>query len=131
MFNCIGNTCIASYITSKILNQSFINPFCWAILDFNSAYNLVKSFHTLNWHKFNIECNSDLSNFRIIVDNCIIIRYVHYLFSPNAASIIKKEPDVIYCRIWEYIVSKYIERVKRMLHTNIKPRFIWGRRAEC
>ena len=76
MYNLIGNSCIASWITTKLLNQAFINPFTWCIMDFESSYNLVKNWNDLNFKNFEL-VKDDNWNFSIIVDNLIKIQYVH------------------------------------------------------
>ena len=123
-YNIIGNSCISSWITTAILQQPFINPFSWCIMDFRSSYNLVKYFDTINWSKF--ELLNDKLNFSIRVDNLITIQYVHYKFDATADEPIYINGDVYYNKIWEYIVQKYVSRVKKMISYALPPIFVFA-----
>ncbi len=129
MKNLIGNTCITSYMTTKCYNQQLINPFTWCKMDFNSCYNLVKHFDDINWLNFSL-VNDDNWNFSIIVDNLVTVQYVHYHFDPTAEQIKSDGKDVFYNKIWEFIVSKYIERSKRMVNSGEPPVFIFANAAD-
>lgn len=123
--NLIGHTCIPSFITTKCLNENISNPFSYAVLDFNSVYNLVKDYDIINW--FNYELIKDKNwNFYIIIDNKIKIWYGHYKFDKNVNGIITKNNNVYSNKIWEYIVEKYETRVKRMLNNKESPIFIFA-----
>ena len=125
MYNLIGNSCIASWITTKLLNQAFINPFTWCIMDFESSYNLVKNWENINFNNYELVKDNNW-NFSIIIDKIIKVQYVHYHFDKNANSIISKNNDIFYNKIWEYIIEKYIQRLKRMKELNIDPIFIFA-----
>ena len=123
--NIIGNSCIASYITRDCLQQQFENPFTWCIMDYTSCYNLVKYYSKINYLNFKL-CSNGLTNFSIIVDGLVTIQYVHYHFDAkcNTPTIINN--DVYYNKIWEYIISKYVSRVNRMLSYQHDPIFIFA-----
>lgn len=121
--NLIGNSCIASYITRDFLHQKFVNPFCWCIMDFQSCYNLVKYWDSIDFNNFELIKDEDW-NFSIIIDDKVKVQYVHYLFDKNATKIIKNPPDVKWNRIWEYIVEKYTIRVKNI--KNEPPIFLFA-----
>lgn len=125
MYNLIGNTCCASWITQQILHQEFINPICWSVIDFESAFNLVSHFYDINWIKINLQTDDTLSNFSLCVDGTITINYVHYKFEANANELYKQGDDVYFNRIWEYIIEKYISRIQKMCQLHIAPRFIF------
>lgn len=124
MINFIGNSCIASYMTSRICRQQFINPFCWCIMDFDSCYNLVSHYNDINYH--NIKLQNSNWDFSILVDNIVKIQFVHYKFDPNVQGIQVNEPDVLSNQIWVYIIDKYIQRTQRMVTNSIKPTFIFA-----
>ena len=123
MKNIIGNSCVSAFITNDLLHQQFINPFCWATLDFKSMYNLIKYYDYINWKNYEIIKDKKWM-FYTIVDNKVKIRWVHYKFSPNDKILKRGKPDIKYCKIWEYINDKYNIRINRMLKYNIEPIFI-------
>lgn len=125
MKNIIGNSCVSSFITNDLLHQQFINPFCWATLDFNSMYNLIKYYDTINWKNYEI-IKDNKWMFYTLIDNKVKIRWAHYKFSPKDTKLRKVKPDVNYCKIWEYINEKYNLRIDRMLKYKIEPIFIVG-----
>lgn len=126
MYNIIGNSCISSWITAKILKQQFINPFCWCIMDFNSCLNLIQNFYDINFADIELQYNDNNNEFSVIIANLVRVQYVHYKFDLMANDIITDGPDVRYNQIWEYIISKYIERTKRMIQNKIEPIFMFA-----
>ena len=125
MVNLIGNTCIASWMTTKCYNQELINPFTWSILDFDSAYNLVKNYDKINFNYYELKKDKDW-NFSITIDNQVTVQYVHYKFRRNATKLTKDGVDLYWNKIWEYIVNQYKKHIKKMLTYNIEPIFIFG-----
>jgi len=123
--NLISNTCLSALLTKDSIKQEYENPFCWNVIDFNSMYYLIKNFENINFNNFDLT-KDDKWNFTLVIDNNIKVKYVHYLFDKNAKQIITKGPNVYYCKIWEYIIKKYIERTERMLKIQNKPIFIIG-----
>ena len=125
MKNIIGNSCVSAFITKELLNQEFINPFCWNTIDAQSMYNLILYYDTLDWN--NIELIKDKNwHFYTIIDNKVKIRWAHYIFSKNDNKIRIKKPNVYWNKIWEYIVNEYNKRIERMLTYKIEPIFIIG-----
>lgn len=108
--NLVGNSCIASYITRDFLKQPFVNPFCWCIMDFDSCYNLVKYWDSLDFSNYTI-VKDEKWNFSVVVDSRVVIKFVHYIFDPSCKQIVVKDNDVYSCKIWEYINAKYIKRI--------------------
>ena len=123
MNNLIGNCCISSWITSKNLKQEFINPFTWCIMNFESSYNLIKYWDSLDFRNYEL-IKDENWNFSIIIDNKVKVQYVHYKFSPKYNKPTKIGDDIFYNKIWEYIVEKYETRLNKMLELKIKPIFI-------
>ena len=80
----------------------------WNIINFKN-YELVKD---NNW------------NFSIIINEKVKVQYVHYIFDPNAKTVqmhCNVRGDIKYCKIWEYIIQKYEERLNRMLKKKEEP----------
>lgn len=121
--NLIGNTCVASYITRDCIKQPFVNPFVWNIIDFESCYNLIKYWETLNFENYEITKDNDW-NFSIKIDNKVNVQYVHYKFSKEHNKLTIKNNDVYYNKIWEYILEKYNKRIEKV--RNEKPIFIFA-----
>jgi hypothetical protein len=125
--NLIGNCCISSFI-EKMAGLKHENPFTWITLDFYSFYNLITNYSNINWNNYELIRSKhpkyDTYVYDILIENKIKIRYFHYLFDPKMSSIQIKGAEVRYCKIWEYIIQKYEERIKRMIKSNENPIFI-------
>ena len=121
--NVIGNSCVGAYIYKNHLKSNYENPFTWAIVDFNSMFYLIKNYNKIDFNKFKLIKDAKC-NFSIVVDGHVKIDYVHYKLDRTAKKPIKKKFDVFYCKIWEFIVLKYLERIKRMQKCKDKPIFI-------
>jgi len=125
--NLIGNCCISNFI-SQMAGEGNTNPFTWIDMDFNSLYYLITNWENVNWNSFKLVKtkhpyqNRDM--FEIVIDDIVHLRYVHYLYDKRILQPKTVGHDVYYCKICEYIVQKYIERLKRMLERNENPAFI-------
>jgi hypothetical protein len=105
------------------MKKKFDNPFMWGLIDFNSMYYMIQNFENINFKNFELLKDNNW-NFSLKIDDKIIIKYIHYKFDPKATKIIKKDFDVFYNKIWEYIIQKYEERLERMLNIKEEPIFI-------
>lgn len=123
IYNLVGNSCVSSYITRDILKQKFINPFVWNIFDFNSSYNLVKNWDNINFEKFKLINNLD-GTFSILIDDLVKVKYVHYLYSQKDIEIRKENNDVYYNKIQDYVIGKYLSRIK--LIRSVSPIFLFA-----
>lgn len=129
----ISNNCCGGRLYQQT-NNKFNNPFTWMVAPYDSIYHTMVNFDKINWFNYDFEPSKLRPNtFIIKVENIIELHYVHYKFDPNAKSIIQEKKfdveehwtgDVYYCKIWEFINEKYIERTKRMLSLNEKPCFL-------
>jgi len=125
--NLIGNCCISNYI-SNIAGEGNTNPFSWIDLDFNSLYYLITNWKNVDWNDYTMVKvphpyqNRDM--FEIVIENKVHLRYIHYLYEKSATKPTVSGNNIFYCKIWEYIVQKYEERLKRMLERNESPIFI-------
>lgn len=124
--NLISNTCIGAYLY-KLLNLKFENPFCWSVIDFDSMYYLIKNYEKINFKNYELTKTPDWW-FTIIIDNVIKVHYVHYKFDKNANKPTRCGSNIIYNKIWEYIVEKYEERLTRM---HGQPIFVIGSIHPC
>lgn len=125
--NIISNSCCGAYLMREHLKTEYVNPFCWNVIDLKSYYYLIRDWDKINFLNYELVKDENW-NFSIIIDEKIKVQYIHYLFDPKAeklASRSKSEHDVlVWNRMWEYVASKYEERVQRMLDTKEKPTFI-------
>lgn len=125
--NLVGNCCISNFI-SEMAGEGHTNPFTWIDLDFDSLYYLITNWKNIDWDDYTLNKvthpyqKCDL--FEIVIEDKVHLRYIHYLYDNTAVQPIIKGADVRYCKIWEYIVQKYEERLKRMLDENAPPVFI-------
>lgn len=125
--NIISNSCCGAYLMREHLKTEYVNPFCWNVIDLKSYYYLIRDWDKINFLNYELVKDENW-NFSIIIDGKIKVQYIHYLFDPNAeklSSRSKNENDVlVWNKMWEYVVSKYEERVKRMLSKKEKPVFL-------
>lgn len=122
--NLIGNTCVSSYITKCILREQFNNPFVWNIIKFDSCYNLVKYWDEINFDNYTLT-KDDRNNFMLFIDGKVKIRYIHYKFDKTCTVPTRRNSDIYYNKIKEYIIQKYIDRLKRMREHKESPTFIF------
>lgn len=129
----ISNNCCGGRLYQQT-NTKFNNPFTWAVIPYDSIMYTMNNFNKINWFDYTFLKSSLRPNtFIIQVEKNINFHYVHYKFDPNSKSIIQEKKfdkeeiwtgDVLYCKIWEFINEKYIERTKRMLQLNEEPVFL-------
>ena len=125
--NLIGNCCISNFISKKV-GEGNNNPFTWIDMDFDSLYYLMTNWENIDWNNFMLNKvkhpyqNCDL--FEIVIEEKVHLRYIHYLYEKTALQPKVFGENVRYCKIWEYIVQKYEERLKRMLEQKENPVFI-------
>ena len=126
----IANSCVGGYIYKNEMQQPYMSPFIWSLVDFESMLWLLKNFYTINFKRIKMfDIGSNESNnweFGLIIDGHVKVKYIHYKFSSNAVEPVIKNVDVYYCRIWEYIIDKYLERIQRMKTCGGKPLFIFA-----
>lgn len=121
--NIISQNCLAGNIYKNHLKSEFENPFIWTVIDFNSMLYLIQNWNSINFKNYELVKDKNW-NFSIIIDEKIKIQYVHYKFNPACKNLMKdKIGNIYYCKIWEYIVHKYEERMNRMLAKNEEPIF--------
>lgn len=122
MYNLISQNCLNGGLY-HFLNEKYGNPFMWVVIDFNSMLYMIQNWDNIDFENYEL-VKDDKWNFSIIIEDKIKIQYVHYKQNPNFTIPQKTGPgDICYYKIWEFIVQKYEERLKRMKEQNIKPLF--------
>lgn len=129
----ISNNCCGGRLYQK-LDTKFNNPFIWMVSPYHSIHYTMLNFDNVDWYNYTFEKSKLRENTYIVkVVDEIELHYVHYKFDPNAKNIYQEKKfdreekwtgDVYYCKIWEFINEKYIERVERMLALKENPSFL-------
>lgn len=129
-----NNCCGANFYQKKHI--AYNNPFVWLIVPYDSMARLMRNFYSINWANITLVPSQIRENtFILVVDNQIELHYMHHFFDPNCS-----EPKFFrdpygshlgYDKVWEYIVDKYMSRVKTMCSICSVPKFIihdqeWG-----
>ena len=129
--NIISNCCAGATLYKNYLGIPYNNPFIWAVLYPKTVFTLLESFYTINWLNIKLEeanlmvdPSQGHRNYKIIIDNKVEIFYIHYQFNEAQSTIYDTGVDVFYNRIWEYVIEKYISRVKRMGELKVPPSFL-------
>ena len=126
--NLIGNCCISNFLL-RLYGFGNTNPFTWVDMDFNSFYNLLTDYENINWKNIELShrqhpYNKGQEVFELTIDEKVKLTFIHMIYDPRATQPIVRGSDVRYCKIWEYIVSKYQEHVKIMLENGKAPMFV-------
>lgn len=127
--NIISNCCLGGFITRDILHEQFSNPFVWAWITTDDVCFLAEHYGNIDFRKFTIAPHDgkliDDCCFDVIVDRCIKIVNAHYQFKSGCVNIQQDHERnlVVHNKIWEFVVKKYIERVKRMYSLREHPVF--------
>ena len=87
-------------------------------------YYMVKNFKNINFENYEL-IKDENWKFSLIIDKNIKIQYVHYRFDKNAKNPYKKDIDIYYSKIWEYIIEKYEIRLSRMKIIKENPIFLF------
>lgn len=121
--NIISNSCIGAYLYKQFLKKPFNNPFMWTVVDFDSFIYLIEHWKEINFKDYVLVKDNNW-NFSIIIEGKIKIQFVHYKFNSNYKTpTLDNLGNVLYCKIWEYIIEKYEERIERMKTQNEEPIF--------
>lgn len=139
--NLICNSCLGARLY-QLNKLEYKNPFMWNIITANDMITLIKNYKNINFNNYELmksdyysrtefyrnqfknELKRSLFIFKIRIDNQIDLHYVHYRFNAKESKTVIKDVNVESNKIWEYVVEKYISRVKRMLSDNEAPKFV-------
>ncbi len=132
--NVISNNCCGG-MYYKMTNQQYTNPFIWMVCPYDSIYRMLTNFTDINWANVRLtESTFKPNTYILTVDNQVDIHYVHYVFNPLASKMITLSNETTpicewhshreYCRIWEYIIERYMSRVRRMVEDGTEPVFL-------
>lgn len=124
--NIISNSCVGANIMRDRLKCPYNNPFCWCLVDFNSMYNLITNWDTINFDKIELIPLPGKDICAILIDGKVLIRYVHYHRSVKDLKIRKSDVEIYYCKIEDYVLSSYKRRLARMRSENKPPIFVIG-----
>lgn len=111
--NIITNNCLGGHIYKDVLNEEYKNPFIWCFLD--PYFDFIQNYQNIDFKNYRIEkIDNKLDKFKIIIEDKYELKFVHYSFDANCDIPIINGREVRYNKIWEYVVEKYEERLKRM-----------------
>ena len=126
--NLVANSCIGGYLY-RLNSEAFSNPFMWAMLKCNDMIKCINGFNKVNWG--NIKLTEDIDNplpnrhtYNVTVDNEFTIHYTHYLLNHKYNEPTRLGVDVHGSSIYEYVVDKYLSRVRRMINNGTQPVFV-------
>ena len=130
----ISNNCCGGMVY-RMTKVQFNNPFMWAVCPYRGIKYIMEHLYDINWGNITLsESKLRKRSYIITVDNAFPIHFVHYKFNKKV-----KKPTVVthgsnqdddwssdieWNHIWEYVVEKYIERVKRMVNLQEQPCFV-------
>lgn len=117
--NIISNNCTGGFIYQTILKSEFQNPFIWCRILPDDFIFLLKNKEKINFNNISLEktakeLEENKPIFYINVDDKINLYYTHYWFNKRYDKPYKENNEIKYNKIWEYIVDKYFDRLKRM-----------------
>lgn len=129
--NIISNCCLGGFIYQDVLKVQFSNPFIWSWLNQDDVIYLIQNYDKINFNNYELSTYNNLPLkdevcFQLTIDDKIKIIYSHYKFIKNkdVLEIDRTRNMVYHNKIWEYVVAKYDERLKRMIDENTPPVFL-------
>ncbi len=129
--NIISNCCLGGFIYQDVLKVQFSNPFIWSWLNKDDVIYLIQHYDKINFNDYELSTYNNLPLkdevcFQLTIDDKIKIIYSHYQFIKNkdVLEIDRTRNMVYHNKIWEYVVAKYDERLKRMIDENTPPVFL-------
>ena len=114
--NLITNDCIGAFLYMNVIKENFKNPFMWTRIDLNEFYKLIKLYKEIDFKEIKFTDRTSLKNnlFELCVDQKFNVLMPHMKFDKRCNKVIKRGNDVYYYKIWEYIIDKWYDRLKRM-----------------
>ena len=110
--NLVGNSCVSAFIMRDCFKKEFNNPFCWAKIDFDSMYNLISKWDSINFE--NVEFIKCDNYYTAIIDKLVKVQYIHYLEDNDRKEITFEKTNVIGPNILDYVKAKYFSRLAKM-----------------
>lgn len=115
--NIISNNCCGGYFYNFI-NEKQKNPFRFTHIFPEKLYNLIQNYDKINFSNYELykELYKDGVTwfFYLNIDDKLIIRFSHYKYDKNYAEPTKVGENILYCKIWEFIIEQYERRLKLM-----------------
>lgn len=125
--NLISSNCIVGQIFKK-LNLPYNTPFVWNSIKLSDFIKLIKNFHFIDLK--NIEFEFEKGAFgryplcsKMILDNNISIYFSHHIKDCSKTIPFKKNSDLYYYNILEYLKEKWLKRSELIPKEN--PIFIY------
>ncbi len=123
--NIISNNCLGGFIYKDFLQIKYENPFIFSLMDYDDFLYLLENYETIDFENFELIKESEkFENFGIIIEGKIKVRFIHSKFDKECKiptikvfhdeKTMRTVTDIYYNKIWEYIVEKYLSRIKRM-----------------
>lgn len=124
--NFVSNSCVGANIMKYELNIPYCNPFCWNLIDFDSFYTLINEWDNIDFDNIKLIKFDGKDICGILIDEKVLVRYVHYHRSQKDLAIRKDGVEVYFNNIEEYVISSYRKRLERMKERNEEPIFVIG-----
>ena len=117
--NVISNCCLGGHLY-RTQSVVYNNPFMWCAVLYSSMKNLILNWDTIDFTK--VRCSRsdwvkciDKNCFKLVVDSKVEVHYTHYIKDVRYTSPKVVDVDVYYADIEKYLLTKYFERLKRMV----------------
>lgn len=110
----ICNNCVGARLY-EIKGIQFNNPFMWSLIWYDDFKKIILDLKDINYQKFSFNNDDGIS--KIIIDDTIEVKYIHYKQDERYDKPTKLETnslDIHYKDIKEYCCEKYIKRLQRM-----------------
>lgn len=119
----ICNNCASGFIYKK-LNSTYNNPFMWNLIPANSFLQLMLEWDIIDFNNFILPDKAPKTGIDIIIDEKILVHYIHILYDKTCIIPTTKFVNVFYNKPWKYAVDKYKIRCKRMYENKEQPIFL-------
>ena len=81
--NIISNACHGAHLYIK-MNEQYNNPFMWSVLHYKDLKNLCMNYENINFENIKVmPCERIKGACSILLDDKILIEYIHYLYHPD------------------------------------------------
>ena len=122
--NVIATNCAGSYVMTRN-NSPLGNPFVWAFIPYKSIREMLTRFPLIKYTNVKLLPSFKWKGtYTLRIDDCVDIHYIHYHQNPAEKTLKVHNHDVSYYKIQDYILERYMVRLKRMQHLKEEPRFL-------
>lgn len=106
--NCCGGADV--YVRN---GSKFTNPFVWSEVFEDDLIRLIQHFPSIDFTDYDL-VRKENTIFGVNVSQEFTIWFPHYKYDKTCNTPTKKGFDIYYNKNYEYVITKYIERVERM-----------------